>query len=397
MELNEAYVTGLLADLEAQVPAMRLELSRARERAAAVDAELSNLIRRLDGCKESQVAAQDTEKKAATDITERNMRIASLHQELAGLKRRSEDLKTEMERVGEGAIQRKLRRDRAKLSVQIEDREAEIGKKRAEVEKLREALQAAETSLSLERDKGRLIVKELDKLQSQLPSPYLYTGLFDRTTARAHCCFYLDRDGIAWAREQRVAIALVSELHRELRAGKYRLDKNSDIVGGRAMATAEALFGAVAIGDLQLAIDLFELATDPGLFFHQIFNVFRVWCLGLYLEKRTTELKELLRLHQYASGLRGGYVQTFIGLMTGEAARVAFGLKAIVQHEWEIWQDPAQVRGAGVVNLGAAALARLALQRHISVRLPGDTVPQELIVGPHDRAPRSLAEQATRR
>jgi hypothetical protein len=390
-ELNEAYVTGLLADLEAQVPEMYRDLTRARERAAAIDGELSNLVRRLDACKAAQKQAQDGEKRAATEINERNMRIAGLHQEIAGLKRRSEDLKTEIERVGEGAIQRKLRRDRAKIAVQIEDRDIEVSKKRAEAEKLRQELQEVERTLTEERDKSLLIVKELDKLQSQLPSPYLYAGLFDHTAARAHCRFYLDRSSGRWSVEVREAIALVSELHRELRAGKYRLDKNSDIVGGRAMATAEALYGAVAVGDAKLAIDLFELATDPGLFFHQIFNIFRVWCLGLYLERRTTELKELLRVHQYASGLRGGYVQTFIGLVTGDAAKVTSGLKAIVRDEWEIWQDAAVVRGAGVVNLGAVALARLAFERRMSIRLPGVTVPEELVAGPRRPSPPQAA------
>ena len=57
------------------------------------------------------------------------------------------------------------------------------------------------------------------------------------------------------------------------------------LVGGRATATAEALYAAVAIGELDLARELFAVATDPNLYFHEIFNVFRVWALGLWLAR----------------------------------------------------------------------------------------------------------------
>jgi hypothetical protein len=163
------------------------------------------------------------------------------------------------------------------------------------------------------------------------------------------------------------------------------------------MATVEAAYGAVALGDVNLARDLFELATDPGLFFHQIFSIFRVWCLGLYLERRHVELRELLRSHQYASGLRGGYVQTFIGLVGSDAGLVASGLKTIVKDEWEIWQDANAVRGAGVVSLGALALARLALERPLPGRVPGATVPEAVLKGRRPSPSRLAEGQSTSR
>ncbi len=384
-ELTEPYVMGLLADLEAEVPELSRELAQAKKRAGAVDAELSNLVRRLDASKATLRTAQSSAQSAALEITEKNMRLATLHQEIAGLKTRSDDLKTEMDRVGPGAIHRRLRRDRAKLSVRVEDREEEINGLRGEVDEQRFTLQAAEATVEAERDRSRAVVKEVDKLQSQLPSPYLFAQLFDRRSARAHCRLFLDHEPDAWAQGLRGAIGLMIELHGELRAGKYRLDQNSDLVGGRAMATAEALFAAAAIGDMDLVKELFTLATDPSLFFHQIFNIFRVWCLGLYLSGSHTDLHELLRIHQFATGLRGGYVETFYGLLKKDTRRIASGLKAITKHEWEIWQDPRLVRGAGVVNLGAVALTKLALDRGIAVRLPGPTVPDELIGGKSSR------------
>ncbi len=378
-ELNEAYVTGLLTDLEVEVPRLQAELGQAKERASAVGGELTALVRRLDACKHAQEDSQARGKRIVLEIGEKNLRIASLHQEIAGLKRRSEDLKTEMERVGDGAIQRRLRRDRAKISVQIEDRDTEVSKRRAEVEVLRQELVAAEKTHEDERDRARFILRELDQLQGQLPSPYLYTGLFDHMVARAHCRYYLEPNLEAWQGEVGAAIAQVLELHRELRLGKYRLDKNSDIVGGRAMATAEGLHAAVALGNLPLGLELFRIASDPGLFFHQIFNIFRVWCLGLYLEGRHLELKELLRIHQYAPGLRGGYAQTYLGLLANDAVNLRAGLVAIVRDEWEMWRDASAVRGAGVVNLGALALLRLAHERGMSVSLPAATVPPRLL------------------
>ncbi|OGQ77680.1 MAG: hypothetical protein A2289_06345 [Deltaproteobacteria bacterium RIFOXYA12_FULL_58_15] len=389
MELSEAFALGLLADLEVDVPRMQAELLQAKVRATAVDAELSSLLQRVNHSKAAQLAAEAGAAKAATVLTEHNMRIATLHQEIGGLRKRSEDFKTEMERVGPGAIQRRLRRDRAKLSIQIEDRESEVLRLRGEVQDVREQLAELERTAVAERDRGRAIVLELDDIQSQLPSPDLYGGLFDRLAARAHCRLFIDRDEGPWRDDILQGIDLMLELHRELRAGKYRLDKNSDIIGGRAMASAEALYAAVALGDLPLANRLFEVVTDPALFFHQIFNVFRVWCLGLYLTGEIQQLRELLRIHQFAPGLRGGYAQAFIGLVTADAGRVGIGLTAIVKHEWEMWQDPNLVRGAGVVNLGAVGICRLARERGLQVSVKSATVPAGLVAPPRTTAVRS--------
>lgn len=387
-ELTEPYVMGLLADLEAEVPELTRELAQAKKRAASVDAELSNLVRRLDASKTALASAQSSAQAAAYEVTEKNMRVATLHQQIAALKKRGDDLKTEMDRVGSGAIHRRLRRDRAKLSIQAEDREVEVSALRDEIDGIRQSLHTAETTAETERGRTRVVVKELDKLQSQLPSPYLFARLFDRRSARAHCRLFLDHEPDDWSSELRGAIGLMVELHGELRAGKYRLDKNSDLVGGRAMATAEAFFASAALGDMSLVKELFTLATDPSLFFHQIFNIFRVWCLGLYLSGSHSDLRELLRIHQFATGLRGGYVETFFGLLQKDSRRVTSGLKAITKYEWEIWQDPHLVRGAGVVNLGAVALTKLALDRGVAVHLPGPTVPDELIAGRSSRTGR---------
>ncbi len=391
-KLSEAYVVGLLSDAEEKTPRLTDQLTAAKKKASAVDAELTNLLRRLDASRTALKQAQQQATRTSASINDGNSQISTLHQEIAAFKKKAEDIKIEMGRVyDEPAIKRKLRRGRAKLTVQIEEREEEIAAIQTRMEKERLTLAEVEAVLIRERDRSRVLTEELKKLQSQLPSPYLYTELFETVAARAHCRLYLDADLPAWEEEMREAIAWAHELHRELRLGKYPLDRNSDLVGGRAMGTAEAIYGAVALGDAELAMTLFEVATDPGLYFHQIFNVFRVWCLGLFLGGRERELRELLRLHQFAEGLRGGYVHVFIGLLTRDSKRVSLGIKDITKHEWELWQDPSLTRGAGVINLGAVALSRLA--RTIGVVPPAEvpTVPAMLTAAPLPRTALRLA------
>lgn len=385
-KLSEAYVVGLLSDAEEKAPRLASDLAAAKKKASAVDAELSNLLRRLDASRTELRRVQQRATRTTAAINDGNMRIATLHQEIAAFKKRGEDIKVEMERVeDEPAIRRKLRRERAKMTVQAEEREEEIAAVQARLAGERQTLGEFDGVLNQERDRSRVLTGELKKLQSQLPSPYLYTELFETTVARAHCRFFLDGDLPAWEEEMREAIGWSYDLHRELRLGKYPLDRNSDLVGGRSMATAEAIYGAVAIGDTDLAIELFETAADPGLFFHQIFNVFRVWCLGLFLTGRERDLREMLRLHQFAEDLRGGYGHAFIGLVTRDPKRVTLGINDITKHEWELWQDPNLIRGAGVVNLGAVALSRLALTIGMVPPAAVPTVPAPLIAAPLPR------------
>ena len=381
--LNEGYVIGLLADAELAVPMLEREMAEGSRRDRAVDAELSAALKRLDGSKIAVERGEQQLGKLALEVSEGNQRTASLHQEVASLKRRSEDLKTEMERVGPGAIYQKLRRDRAKLQVQVEDRERELLALKTRIDTAREALQQADQGLVAERERMQAITRELDRLEQELPRPDLHMRLFTATAARAHCRFFLERQAPAWRRELRGAIETVVELHRALRAGKYRLDRHSDLVGGRATASAEALYAAVAIGEDGLARELFSLITDPSLYFVEIFSVFRVWCLGLYLHNQRNQLARLLQVHQWAPGLRGAYVEAFQGLLQKDARQLTTGLKNLARHEWEVWQDPRELRGAGVVNVGGLALARLARAQRVAFArsgpVAGSTIPDELL------------------
>lgn len=375
---SDAYVLGLMAEVEEAVPRLERALDQARGRAAAVDGELSSLLQRLD---RSKVALRDAERarsRSAQLLNDGNMRIASLHQEIASLKRKSDDIKVEMDRVGPGAIARRLRRERAKLTVQVQDREAEINALRDQAEEARSTVQSSEQSITEEKDRSRIITLELDQLQSQLPDPNQLARLFESRLGRAHCELVLDQNRGRWEQDVISASDLMFELHRDLRLGKYRLDKNSDLIGGRSMASAEAVYALVAAGESDRAVELVNLVTDPSLYFHQIVNVFRVWCLGHYLRGERDRLLSLLRQHQYDEGIRAGYVQAFVGLATRDATLVGKGIARLVKYEWDQWADPSLVRAAGTVNVGAVALCKLAIDRGMRVPRPGPTVPRSL-------------------
>lgn len=99
IKLSPAYVTGLLADLEQEVPDLRQRLAQARARAERIDAELSVLLRRLDESKSILAKSHGRCSKATFEVSERNSQVASLHQAIASLKRKSEDIKIEMATV----------------------------------------------------------------------------------------------------------------------------------------------------------------------------------------------------------------------------------------------------------------------------------------------------------
>jgi hypothetical protein len=378
-ELSEAYVVGLLAEVEPLVSELGAALAEARWRSARIDTELTVLLGRLDGSRASLAAQLSAAEQEAALLAASNSRLATLHQEVAAVTRRAADFKTEMDRVGPGVAHNRLRRERARLLVQIEDREKEVTALKAAIDKARAVLAEAEMGAQEERDRGRALSSDLDRLQSELPSPHLYLRLFEALAARAHCRLYLDQSRSAWAEALGAAIVYVRELHQELRAGKYRLDKNSDVLGGRTTASAEAVFGAVVLGDIALARDLFGHIADPGLLLDHIFNVFRIWCLGLYLEGDARALARLAGRHRWAQGLRGGYAEAFLGLVERQPARVSASLKTIAREEWRLWQDPGRVRGVGVVSLGATAIARLAGEAGLRVTLPGPSVPGLLL------------------
>ena len=377
--LSQAYVLGLMAEVAHKLPLVKGELAQAQERVAAVDSELQI------AASEHRLAAQsarDCEENTARnqrELGESNQIIAGIHQEMAGIKRKIDEIQADMDREGKGQLFRRLRRERAKQLNLLDERQEKLDAAQSRVVAIREELKELD---NLANEAEDLLLQRRDVLeghQQALPAPSLYTQVFELSVSSAHCEFFLERDAETWSESVGKAIGWMVTLHEALAAGRYQLDRNSHFVGGRSTASAEALYGAICIGRLDLARELFEGVTHPSLFFHEIFNVFRVWCAGLWLKGDVQGLTRLLARYEFAEGLRGGYVQGFSGLLENDPDKVSQGLKDICRHELELWQDPSLNRGLGVVNLGAVGLARLALDAGLRVAIPGNTVPDELI------------------
>lgn len=368
---------GLLADLERRVLEAQAALEQAEVRGAAVDRELQGVLVRFDGVRDEIQRLRDVSDGAARTIADNNQKLGSAHRDLGVLQRKSDELLEAM-RNSAGDAQRQIRRSRARVLVDIEDQQTVLGKLTVLVEGARSQLHAAQQDMVAGNDREREIGKELDLLQAQLPLPDLYLRLFAARAGRAHCLLTLDHKRDVWERDMREAQAPVWEVHRALRAGRYRLDTQSSLLGGRALETGESLYAWVAMGDRSRAQALFALVTDPHLFFHHIFHVFRTWCLGLYLSERLEELRELVTLHYYGDGLRGAYAQAFAALLDRDGRAFAMAARSLVQQEWQAARR-APEPALGVVNVNAVALCRLAAGARLPLPELGPTVPRELL------------------
>ena len=86
-EVSEAYVIGQLTEMEAELPRLTAELTQARSRAARIGPELAGLVGRMEQCKAAVSRLRRQTDDAATAVSDHNSRMASLHQEIAALRR----------------------------------------------------------------------------------------------------------------------------------------------------------------------------------------------------------------------------------------------------------------------------------------------------------------------
>ena len=375
--LHSAYVMGLLSDLERRVVDAQAAVEQGEIRAAAIESELGAALGRFDGARAHLQALKEQSEAAARTISDNNQKLVTAHRDLDTLQRKADELLVAM-RAAEGEAQRQIRRSRAGVVVSMEDKHAALKKLTALVEGARAQLTAAQHDGIAGNDRAREVGKELDLLQAQLPAPELYLRLFAARAGRAHCLFALDRLRDPWLQQMEAAQAPVWEVHAALRAGRYRLDTQSALLGGRAQETGESLYAWVAMGNRPKAQRLFALVTDPNLFFHHIFHVFRVWCVGLYVSERFEELQQLTELHFYGEGLRGAYAQAFAALLQRDGRAFAMASKSLVQQEWQAARR-APEPALGVVNVNAVALCRLAAGARLPLPALGETVPRELL------------------
>ena len=379
--LNVARLYTVLTDMQFEVRGLKEEVRKARLRAEGIKVELSNIMGRCDVARNEILQRQQRRDLLTDRIGQGNNDMLRLHQDIAMLKVRADELLSEISRLGQGGGDRQLRRERARLLIRIEEKQEQLQGIIPQVEQAKAELGSIEKKLSEANDRYRVVYRELDSLQNQLPSPCLFTRLFEYTAAGAHAQFQLEGDPESWRRTMQGPIVLVRDLHIDIRAGKYRLDKYSDLVGGRAFATVEAIYSALVLGKAPLALELFRLAADPELYFHHIFNVFRVWLLGLYLQGNVTGLRELLRYYRYAGGIRRAYVETMLGILDRQPALLLRGISYLVRYHWEMAQQATAVRGSGLVCVAGLGLVALARSQGLRVPFEAPSLPRSLLAG----------------
>jgi hypothetical protein len=120
------------------------------------------------------------------------------------------------------------------------------------------------------------------------------------------------------------------------------------------------------------------LAADPGMYFHQIFNVFRIWLLGAYLLGDKKVLGQLLRVHRFDKGLWRGYGRCFQGLVDADKREINLGLRMILKIEHRP-DDLGKIPGLELVHLPALAIARLARLKNIEVAITDRRLPMALL------------------
>ncbi len=378
VELTPAFAVGLLAQSEPLAATYAQALAQAQVRAKELSHSLRDAMLRYRAHRDAMRRFKEEGQAAANVISANNTKLGRLHQQSDALRRRADELLQAFKQSTDSLAQAQLRRSRAEIVVTLEDRQKTLKALGATVEQARAARQHAQQAVFELQESERQLVRELDALQAQLPGPHLFFNLFEAKAACAHCNFVLDRNRDLWIAQLTEATEPVFALHNDLKAGIYRLDRNSEYVGGRALATAEAMYACVAMEKPRRAVRLFQLATDPDLFFHHIFHVFRAWCLGLYLQSQHDALYELVLMHQFAEGVSGAYANAFLALLQRDPTLWHNAMRSLVQGEWQASQRH-RMRGLGMVNVNAVALCQLGRR----VGMPGldlaPHVPPELV------------------
>ena len=379
LSLSDAYVIGLASDLSAVLREKEGAIRGLREGSIEVEGVLGEVLAELVAGRESLDKLEREHGVVSRRISELNGELSALHQRSGVLQVRTEEMKKKMFIVGRSDPDyRHLRRERARLLNEGEDLAAEIAGVEAGVEGERGRLNKVDEGLAPARVRVDESEAQISHLQGKIPQPGVVVELFEIRVASLNCEFFLEGDSARWSEGLVEAVGGMVRLHRELRGGRYRIDRNSEFVGGRATATGEALYGAVVIGRKEDAGELFRLACESDLFFHDIFGVFRCWCLGLYLEERFEELRTLLAAHRFSEGLREAYVASFSALLEGDSRRLSVGLKDLLRLEWQVWLGAGERRGLGVVNFAASALMVLAREAGMTVTVDAPTIPAYL-------------------
>ncbi|MCC6810502.1 MAG: hypothetical protein IT381_23935 [Deltaproteobacteria bacterium] len=372
----EGYVLTVLAELADRTERYATKLQDRLDAAAGVRQSITETMDRL-------VAARTRLKQTRADVSQQLLIRDNAHG-------RASEANAIIDRAT-----RRIAELNAMMEYGIEDEQvfAELGRagkakeeKTAERDKWRLKADEAQKKADQGEDLMKEIAVEVESraieikaLQKDLPDPHLFSWLALAHFGRANANYLLSPDPNKFARMVRSGVASIRTMHQELREGRYRLDRYGDLLAGRHEATVQAIFGAVAIGDMKLAQEVFSLAADPGMFFHQIFNVFRVWSLGAFLLGDTPVIQRLIRDHRFEKKLWGGYVRCFRAIaMTGNEREFNVGLQQILKFETRP-DDLDRIPGVSLIHLPAVALCRLAQRRRIAIHLKDRRLPPALI------------------
>ncbi len=362
---------------------------------AEVADRADSLAKRLE---KSLLQADDTRAAVSRALDVLNATKAQFKQVRSDMAKSADERDGSLSRSAEASdvidkAERRLKEIQKMLDFGVQDEElfSEMGaslnakqKKTQERETFRKRADAADarvTGAQAELERLQLDIEahavEVKELQHQLPDPHLFAFLGLAQFGRAGAHFLLNRDASQFDRHYREGAAVIRQMHQEMREGRYRLDRFGDLLAGRHEASIQAILGAVAVGDLQLATEIFSLVADPGMYFHHIFNVFRTWLVGSYLLGDKKVLGNLLRVHRFDKGVWRGYCLAFRGLVEQKQKELNVGIDLVLSNEVR-FDDATRLPGLGLVHLPALALARLGGLRHLKVTVKDERLPDAI-------------------
>jgi len=351
------------------------------QRLAAAEGVRKGITETLDRLQQARVRYKETRSQQSELLETRDLALGRAAEAGEVIERANRRLKELNAMLDYGIEDQQMFDELGRAQRALEDKTVELQKWRNNAELADKRANDSEGLMHELKVEIDARATEARALQKELPDPHLFAWLGLAHFGRANSNYLLDGDASKFDRITRQGIGVIMEMHKELREGRYRLDRYGDLLAGRHEATVQAIYGAMAIGDAQLARDLFSVAADPGMFFHAIFNVFRLWTLGGTLLGDNRMVRELLAGRQYEKKLWGGYVKCFRALLDVSPVperEFNVGLQWILRYETRR-NDLAGIPGVLLVHLPAVALCRLAAQKRIKILVKDKRLPPALI------------------
>lgn len=233
---------------------------------------------------------------------------------------------------------------------------------------------------------------QIKEKQKELPDPHLFAYVSLAHLGRANAHLLLTQNLPHFTQTLVQAVDQIERMHRELKEGRYRLDRFGDLLAGRHESSIQALCAAIVTDDFERAQRLFGLITDPNMCFHHIFNVFRTWLFGAYLAGDEAALARILRVHRYDQGVWRGYVRAFVGLLEGHEPSFRNGLSGLLRFKQLDDESTFRIPGLGLVHLPALALIHLGRRAGFQLHSLESWIPESKI--PPILLPQTLEQKA---